>query len=197
MLEQLFMQVIDMSKTASIAILFVLIVRLFLRRFPKYISYGLWIVVFFRLVCPYSFESIISFVPAMEPTSYVSHQESKDETSFLGAGEMVYHAAEDFITGDESIYLKHKPDIDPEGNIIDDTSMFFVISIMLGQYVWVIGIAGMLFYSLYTYINIKEKLITAIRVNDNVYTVDNITSPFVMGVIRPKIYLPYGLAEDE
>lgn len=65
MLDQIFMSVIDMSKTASIVILFVLAARVFLKKFPKSISYFLWIVVLFRLLCPFTFESIISFIPAM------------------------------------------------------------------------------------------------------------------------------------
>ncbi len=70
MLEQIFLKVMDMSFTVAIIIGIVLIVRIFLKRFPKYISYALWSVVLFRLLCPYSFESAYSLVPDVKPVSY-------------------------------------------------------------------------------------------------------------------------------
>ena len=77
MLDTVFMQVIDMSKMASIAIVIVIITRLALKRFPKFISYALWFVVLFRLLCPISFESVISMMPEMTSTSY--HYSLADE----------------------------------------------------------------------------------------------------------------------
>ena len=70
MLELTFLKVIDMSFTAAIIIGIVLVARIFLKRFPKYISYALWGVVLFRLLCPYSFESAYSLVPDVKPVSY-------------------------------------------------------------------------------------------------------------------------------
>ena len=189
MLDQIFMSVVDMSKTASIAILFVLIVRLFLKRFPKYISYGLWIVVLFRLLCPFSFESMISFIPAMNPTSYTIQPSKEDEVAVLGAGETISQAVEQAIIGENTISSK--------GNIRDNTPAYYVISIILGQYLWIIGILFMLLYSIYTYVKLQEKIMTAIRLKDNIYIVDDIISPFVLGFVHPKIYLPYGLTEEE
>lgn len=81
MLNQFFLQVVDMSKTASIVILIVLAARMLLRRFPKYLSYVLWSVVLFRLLCPISFESMISIVPNMTSMSYHYSLEN-EELSF-------------------------------------------------------------------------------------------------------------------
>lgn len=64
MLEQLFLQILNMSFTASIVILFVLVARLLLKKAPKIFSYALWSVVLFRLVCPFSFESLLSLLPS-------------------------------------------------------------------------------------------------------------------------------------
>ena len=198
MLDQLFMSVIDMSKTASIVILFVLAARLLLKKMPKSISYFLWIVVLFRLLCPFSFESIISFIPAMNPTSYTSQPSEEDKAYAIGAGETVLHTAKDLFQNEEDAYkLEGSITIDQKGNLKDSTPAYYVISLILGQYLWIAGIVFMLLYSIYTFVKLKEKVITAIRYQDNIYYVDNIISPFVLGFIRPRIYLPYSLNEKE
>ena len=70
MLEQIFSKVVDMSLGAGMIIIIVFIVRLLLKRFPKYITYMLWSVVLFRLLCPFTFESKISIVPDLKPAFY-------------------------------------------------------------------------------------------------------------------------------
>ncbi len=65
MLEKIFLQILNMSFTASFVIIFVLIVRLLLKKSPKVLSYALWGVVLFRLICPFSFESVFSLLPAV------------------------------------------------------------------------------------------------------------------------------------
>ena len=70
MLEQIFLKVLDMSRTAGMIIVVVCIARIFLRRFPKCISYMLWSVVLFRLLCPATLELGISLVPSLEPVLY-------------------------------------------------------------------------------------------------------------------------------
>ena len=67
MLEQIFLKVLDMSRSAAMIIVIICLVRIFLKRFPKYISYMLWSVVLFRLICPFTLESRISPVPNLEP----------------------------------------------------------------------------------------------------------------------------------
>ena len=64
MLDALFLQILNMSFTASFVIIFVLLARILLKKSPKVLSYALWSVVLFRLVCPFSFESVLSLLPA-------------------------------------------------------------------------------------------------------------------------------------
>lgn len=70
MLEQVFLKVMDMSLAASMVIVIVFIIRFFLKRFPKYISYMLWSVVLFRLLCPAALESEVSLIPNLKPFVY-------------------------------------------------------------------------------------------------------------------------------
>ena len=78
MLEQIFSKVVDMSLGAGMIIIIVFIVRLLLKRFPKYITYMLWSVVLFRLLCPFTFESKISIVPDLKPAFYEYALEKDD-----------------------------------------------------------------------------------------------------------------------
>ena len=157
MLKQIFMQIIEMSNLASFIILFVLLIRIVLKKFPKFVSYLLWFVVLFRLLCPISFESAISLIPNVKPISY-------------------YFANEQMM----DVYTKWR-----------DTLVLF------GKYIWLIGFIGMIVYNIVSYFRICRKVSTAIPLRDNVYIVDNETSPFVMGVIHPKIYLPDTLDASE
>ena len=78
MLEQIFLKVLDMSRTASMIIVIVSLARILLKRFPKSISYVLWSVVLFRLLCPFTLEFRISLVPSLKPVfyEYTSEKES-------------------------------------------------------------------------------------------------------------------------
>ena len=78
MLEQIFLKVIDMSLAASLIILIVFLARVLLKRFPKYISYMLWSVVLFKLLCPFTFETKISIVPDLKSAFYEYALEKDD-----------------------------------------------------------------------------------------------------------------------
>lgn len=196
MLDQIFMQVIDMSKTASIIILVVLFVRMLLKRFPKFISYALWGVVLFRLLCPVSFESMISLIPEITPTSY--HYTLENESiSILGAGEAAYQAVGDALNGGLGVQHIKTTELDTDGNIKYVTSTWWEVWILVGQYIWFAGIVVMLLYHACSYNKIYQKVKEAIPFKNNIYVVEDGISPFVMGVFRPRIYLPSGLPEKE
>lgn len=196
MLNQIFMQVIDMSRIASIVIVIVLIARLFLKRFPKFISYALWLVVLFRLLCPVSFESIISLIPEKTPTSY--HYTLEDESiSIVGAGEAAYQAMEDVLNGKLGTQHIKTTDYDVNGNVKYVTASWQEVFILFGQYVWIAGVFLMILYSVFSYRNVRRKVMLAVPFRDNIYIVDEPISPFVMGIFQPKIYLPRDLGEKE
>ena len=98
MLDSIFMQVLDMSKTASIVILVVLLARLLLKKVPKVFSYALWAVVLFRLLCPVTFEAAVSIMPEMASVSQ-DYSLSEAPISMLGAAEAAYHAVGDAVNG--------------------------------------------------------------------------------------------------
>lgn len=192
MLEQIFLKVMDMSFTAAIIIGIVLIVRIFLKRFPKYISYALWSVVLFRLLCPYSFESAYSLVPDVKPVSY-QYEMATDTVSVPeeSGGENFSGIASDLRKSDIQA-------VSGSGRTDTDAKLSWQTRcVTFGKYVWVLGVCVMLFYSIVSMIKIRQKVSVSVRVRDNIYITEGHISPFVMGVFRPRIYLPDCLSEKE
>lgn len=196
MLDTVFMEILDMTKTASIVILFVILARLILKRAPKIFSYVLWAVVLFRLVCPVSVELPVSAVPELDSVSdsYSLHNE---DISVVGASQAAYQAVGDVLNGGIDIQDVPTNRIDESGNTEYVKAYWWEVWVLFGQYVWVAGILAMAVYSIVSYIKLRKRLIGAVLLKENIYLSDNIDSPFVMGLFRPKIYLPSVLSKDE
>lgn len=180
-MDELFLSVLNMSITASLVIFVVLLVRLPLKKAPKIFSYALWAVVLFRLICPFSFESAIGLLPMNKiPIS----------------PDIVYRNEPQINTGLNVIDNAVNPMLPIPNNIgesINPLQMWiFVVSV-----IWAIGILAMLIYSILHFVRLKQKLIGATPLRNNIYLADHISSPFVMGFIKPNIYLPSSMAEAE
>jgi len=189
MLDKLFMQVLDMSRIAGAVILVVILARLFLRKAPKTVSYALWAVVLFRLLCPMSIKAPVSIVPEVTPVSQ-SCGLADEPVSLAGAGSAALNGG---------LGIQHIPteETDENGAVRYVTASWRDVCILFGQYVWIAGIAAMLLHSAVSYVRLRRKLQIAVPLRENIYMADDIQSPFVIGFIRPKIYLPCGLDEKE
>lgn len=196
MLDSVFMQVLDMTKTASIVILIVLLARLLLKKAPKIFTYVLWASVLFRLLCPVSIELDVSAVPEFTPVAY-SYTLEDEPVSFYGASEAAYQAVGDVLNGGIDIQHVRTTERDEDGNVRYAEARLWEVMILFGQYVWLVGIAGMLIYSTFQYYKLRKRLTGSVPLRDNIFLSDYITSPFVMGLLRPKIYLPSALGEGE
>jgi beta-lactamase regulating signal transducer with metallopeptidase domain len=184
MLQNLFLQILDMSFTASMVIMVVLAARMLLKRAPKMYSYALWSVVLIRLLFPFSLESVVSLLP-LKTTS---------------------------VTG--SIAGMALPDVSPEAVAVIpaaaaglETSLPpsapyasadpLQLWIFAGGLIWVIGFAALLLYSLISLLKLRNRLKDAVHCSENIYTSNRIHTAFVMGVFRPVIYLPAHLSDKE
>lgn len=174
-----FSQVLNMSMTGSVVILLVILARLILKRSPKIFSYALWSVVLFRLLCPVSLSAPVSVLKVFQPEV----QETSESTS------VVYYlpaAAEQtsdftFVPAENQSENQNAAGVTQKGSFDLTTA---------ASYVWIAGTAVMILYSAVQYIRLRVKLIGAMVYRGNVYLADYIDSPFVMGVLRPRIYLP-------
>ena len=196
MLDRIFMEILDMSLQASAVILAVILIRLLLKSAPKIFSYALWSVVLLRLLCPISIEAPISLVPHMESVS-ADYTLQDQPISFFDAGMAAYEAVGDALNGGLGVQHIHTNEIGESGLPKTVTASWGEVWILFGQYVWLIGIAGLLLYSAATYLKLRKRLIGAAHLGENIYLADHIDSPFVLGVLRPKIYLPSALGEAE
>ena len=194
MLDTIFTRVLDMSVTGSMVIAVVLSARLLLKRVPKIFSYALWAVVLFRLLCPVSVTTDFSLLglfdtPAVENTQHTTAVEyipyDVVHTPNLEVQLPVPPAINDAVN--DTLPQEHAAlGADPlEGKFA------------IGSLIWLLGIATMAIYSAVSYFLLRRKLVGSVLLRDNIYLADGIGSPFVMGFIRPKIYLPSALSEQE
>ena len=181
-MDAAFLQVLNMSLTAGYAVLLVLAARLFLKKAPKIFSYALWSVVLFRLLCPFSFESLFSLL-------------------FINAnpipGNIMYAEVPQINTGINLVDNAANPILSAQTTLPGASVNPMQIWAFTGSMIWLAGIAVLLIYSLVSLLRLRANLVGAVRWRDNIYLADHIASPFVMGVICPKIYLPSKLSERE
>lgn len=180
MLDNLFLQILNMSFTASIVILFVLGARLLLKKVPKIFSYALWSVVLFRLVCPFSFESLISLLP--NNPAPISDKILYAQTPQINTG----------ITAIDNTVNATLP-VPAFGASVNPMQIWMFI----GEIIWLAGIAVLLLYSVVSLIQLQNRLKSEVHDKENVYLAEHLATPFVLGVIRPRIYLPAALSPEE
>ena len=199
-MHRLFPIVCNMSLTASVVILAVLAVRLLLRRAPKVFSYALWAVVLFRLLCPVSVTSAVSLLgalgaPAQERTAvtsvveYVPADIVRDmapTVTPLPQEPFPTEPGENIVSAAPSVT---QPDAAPVSPLSGPVAVLTLT--------WLTGMALLLLYSVVSLLRLRRRLVGAVRLEDNIYLADYIPSPFVMGLFRPKIYLPSTLTETE
>jgi bla regulator protein blaR1 len=183
-MEQVFLKVLNMSITSSYAILFVMLARLILRKAPKVFSYSLWGIVMFRLVCPVSFSSSLSFFRFVKSDTM--------EHIPANIGYMQQLQVNVGIDNVNNLLNNSLPAATPVASVNPVQIIIFILSI-----IWIMGTIGLITYSLISYIHLRRKVRTAMLISDNIFECENITSPFVLGMIKPKIYLQIGLTENE
>ena len=171
-----FPNLLDVNLTASIAILFVVCVRQFMKGAPKIFSYALWAIVLLRLLVPISIESPMSFVPERtEFSSMVDVNEVFPEVQFETPQDRA----------DNAWYRENTPPGEP----LVQTSRSLDAQTYL-TFAWLAGIVFMLLRSAVSYWKLRKKVRVAIPFQKGIYIADDIDTPFVMGFLRPKIYLP-------
>lgn len=179
-MTNLFITIFNMSITASYVSLAVIVIRILLSKMPKIFSYTLWLPVLIRLVCPFSFDSNFSFLRLLN---------FKTQTS-TGIVEYIPY----------NIGLMQKPTIDVGGKGINNTIASanpMQVMMEVASFVWVVGMAVLLIYSIISYLKVINNVKTATLIKDNIFETDRITTPFVCGLIKPKIYIPTEMSKTE
>ncbi|MBR5286266.1 MAG: hypothetical protein IKU30_05145 [Clostridia bacterium] len=179
----LFNTVLDMSINGGVVILIILIMRALLRKAPKRYSYLLWSVVGFRLACPISFKSIFSIF---------GYGRLNSPTLPNVGGDIIIDAS----NTDKPIISVDDPNFITNGGAsVEFVENFDFISFFntVVMTVWFVGMSVALIFNLLSYIKVKRQMSNAIRYEDNIFMSEKVGSPFTLGFIRPKIYIPFGI----
>ncbi|HCR44325.1 MAG TPA: hypothetical protein DIV41_07055 [Ruminococcaceae bacterium] len=179
-LEELFVNLLNMSITAGYVVVAVILLRLLLRKAPRWISCSLWALVGLRLLLPFSFESVMSLIPS----------------STTVTPDILYSAEPAIGSGVPTVNSVVNPTI--AGSLtpaVTDSASPMQIVISIAGIVWLVGILAMVLYSAVTYVRLRRKVDSAILLRNNVYKSDAISSPFVLGIVKPRIYLPFAVGE--
>ncbi|QHQ61416.1 hypothetical protein Ana3638_12040 [Anaerocolumna sedimenticola] len=178
-MDRLFLTVLNMSFTASYVILFVMLIRLPLKKAPKVISYALWGVAAFRLICPFSFESMFSLLPsgtASIPQYTISQQSPPINSGITDTASYINRSLQSHaVTGNVNPY----------------------IYTIIGAVIWLLGVSVMLTYSIISVLILKRQLKYAQNTGNNIFEAGILKTPFVLGLVKPRIYIPTGLADEE
>ena len=177
-MNEFFLKIINMSISASWLIFAVLILRLVLKKAPKWVNVLLWGIVAIRLICPFSFESALSLIPSAEtfPKKIISGPSFDVQSGITPVDNRI----NDYL-GDRYF----------EGVTVPANNGNNIMTIL--TIVWTIGILLLVAYTVISYWRLRRKVDTAVRYKDNIFQSENVKSPFVLGIIKPRIYLPFNM----
>lgn len=177
-MNEFFLKIINMSISASWLIFAVLILRLVLKKAPKWVNVLLWGIVAIRLICPFSFESALSLIPSAEtfPKKIISGPSFDVQSGITPVDNRI----NDYL-GDRYF----------EGVTVPANNGNTIMTIL--TIVWTIGILLLVAYTVISYWRLHREIDTAVRYKDNIFQSENVSSPFVLGLIKPRIYLPFKL----
>ncbi len=189
-LQDLFTAILNMSITASFVAIGVILVRLLLKKVPKLFSYILWTPVLFRVICPFSFASVFSFLRLIN----LNAQQGRGVEKFVPQNtELMQTPA--IQSGIDSIDNAANTSL-PQDILAASVNPMHIWMTVLSL-IWIVGVIALLFYSVVSYMKIKGKLQTATLVKDNVFETDAVGTAFVCGFIRPKIYVPVNVGDAD
>ena len=177
-MSEAFLKVVNMSISAGWLVLAVLALRLILKKAPKWVNVLLWGIVAIRLICPFSIESALSLIPSKETIS----------------PEIMMDWTPEISTGIESLDQVVNPVISTSFAPNPGTSANpLQILIPVAANLWLLGVLILLAYTAISYLSLRLKLRTAVILRDNIFQCETVSSPFVLGILKPRIYLPYSM----
>lgn len=181
-MSELFLEIVNRSIAASWIVIAVLVLRLCLKKTPKWVNVLLWGIVAVRLIFPFSIESALSLIPSAETVSPSIMMEQTPSVQ----------------TGVPALDQVINPVIDHSLSPAPGASANpLQIWIPVLTVIWLLGVAALFLYSAVSYRRLRRRVCEAVILRDNIYQSENVCSPFVLGIIRPKIYLPYHMDKRE
>lgn len=184
---EIFLKLLNLSITASWLILAVLCIRLLFRKIPKWITCLLWGVVAIRLIFPFSIESAFSLQLSAEPI----------RTSTMVEGELIPYVPS--VNSNIGVVENTVNPLLAEALAYQETESVAPLQIAteIAGSVWLSGMVVLLIFALVSMIKLRLRVREAVRYKENIYICDAVKSPFILGIIKPRIYLSSALSEEE
>lgn len=183
-MTDVFLRIVELSWQAGVLALAVMLARLALRRAPKWAVCLLWALVAVRLVLPFSLQSPVSLQAAQSPVTAALYELPQTQEAAQKPDEVLSGGPAEPVTPlppTESVMAQPVPAPKP------------VMTVSLLAAIWLAGVVMMLTYMLVSYLGIYRRVCTAVRLEDNVYRCGSWGTPFVLGLLRPRIYVPEGM----
>ena len=213
-MESIFLKLVNLSITAIWLILAVIVLRLIFRKAPKWIFCVLWGLVAVRLIIPVSFESRFSLIPSVETLpadildsdtlrihsgiAFINNLNPKPDENGKSPDESSNEIS-DLSLSDGTAFENGTYEVGADKTAASGRSLRYRIRLL--SYIWAVGFAVMLGYALISYILLKIRLRTAVREDAagkrRIFRSENVPDPFVLGIIRPCIYLPFALNDED
>lgn len=174
-MSAVFLKVLNMSITASWLILAVVLIRLLLKKAPKWISCLLWGLVAIRLICPFSFESALSLIPSSEtiPANIAQQHEPAINSGITIVNNTVNPVIAESFTP-----------------VLTDSANPLQIVVPVAAILWIAGIIIMFVYALISYLKLVKTVSVCVPVGEGILACDEVKTPFILGLFRPRIYVP-------
>ena len=176
----IFLKILNMSIAASWLILAVMLLRFVLKKAPKWITVLLWGIVALRLAVPFSFESALSLIPSAE--TFNAHN-IQYETPAISSGIPAVNNAVNPVLGETFA-----------PNSVGSINPLYIWTLVVSA-IWLVGIAAMLLYAVISYVRVRQSVAERAPYEGNIFLCDHVKSPFILGLVRPKIYLPSSMDE--
>lgn len=171
-MERLFITVLNMSINATYLVIAVIFIKLVIKKSPRWFHCFLWALASARLIFPFSFKSRLSILPTDTPIPQLSNEVSPSVSNEL-------------IISDKAV---HNPVT--EFAPVNNGGLVELTFTSVASFVWIVGILLLLAYAFFSYIRIVKQVRPSVKLYDNVYLCDDIPTPFILGVFKPKIYIP-------
>ncbi|MBQ6116778.1 MAG: M56 family metallopeptidase [Oscillospiraceae bacterium] len=208
-LEQIFLTVLNMSAAACVVIAVVLLARLALRRAPKKWSYLLWSVVAFRLCCPVSFKSVFSVfrLKPLQGAAATAAETTVTQTSAITYIPQITAqgpAVTPVTPAAPTVSITPSATVTPgvvatpgAAEAVQSAPSLLTVLTWMMIWLWLAAMLVLIGYSIYSYVKMRRVVDDAVLVRDNIYETDRIRTPFILGLIRPRIYIPVGLQGEQ
>lgn len=180
-MQNLFIDLLNISITASYIIIVVILFRVIFKKIPRKFICILWGIAGLRLIMPFSFESIFSLIPSTEtiPSDIATSSKPAISSGITAVNSIVNPIVEEAFT----------PQVSDSANPLQ-------ILTSVCSTVWIVGIIAILAYGVFSCLRLKKTVSTAVLLKDNVWQSENVFSPFILGFMKPKIFIPFGLNDE-